>query len=48
MGVKVRYRKGAWWVFVHHGGRRKAKRVGDRETATRVAQALRRSSYVVS
>ena len=41
MGVKIRYWKGAWWVFVNHNGRRKAKRIGDRETATRIAQAIR-------
>jgi integrase len=41
MGVKVKFRKGAWWVFVHHHGRRKAKRIGDKETAQRVAQAIR-------
>jgi len=41
MGVKVRYWKGAWWVFVNHNGRRKAKQIGDRETATRIAQAIR-------
>jgi len=41
VGVKVRYWKGAWWVFVNHNGRRKAKRIGDRETATRIAQAIR-------
>jgi integrase len=28
MAVKVRERKGAWWLFVDHKGRRKAKRVG--------------------
>jgi integrase len=41
MGVKVRFWKGAWWVFVNASGRRKAKRIGDRETALRVARALR-------
>jgi len=28
MGVKVREWKGAWWLFVDHQGRRKARRVG--------------------
>ncbi len=28
MGVTVREKDGAWWVFVHHQGRRKAKRIG--------------------
>ena len=42
MGVKLRYVKGAWWIVVHHNGRRKKKRIGrDRETADRVARALR-------
>ena len=41
MGVKVQHWKGAWWVVVHHAGRRKTKRIGDRETALRVAQAIR-------
>lgn len=41
MGVKVRFWKGAWWVFVSHHGRRKAKRIGDKATALRVAKAIR-------
>src|SRR6267143_5124095 len=42
MGVKVRFWKGAWWLMIHHGGRRKKKRIGpDRETAERVARAVR-------
>jgi|KBSMisStandDraft_5_1062788.scaffolds.fasta_scaffold494961_1 integrase len=41
VGVKIKFWKRGWWVFVHHEGRRKTKRVGDRETATRVAQAIR-------
>ncbi len=28
MGVRVRERKGAWYIFVNHQGQRKAKRVG--------------------
>ncbi|MBI2218770.1 MAG: site-specific integrase [Candidatus Rokubacteria bacterium] len=28
MGVKVRVRDGAWWLFIDHKGKRKAKRVG--------------------
>ena len=34
MSVKVRKRNGAWWVFIHHDGRRKAKKVGTREAAS--------------
>ena len=41
MGVRVRFWKGAWWVFVHHNRHRKAKCVGDRETALRTAQGIR-------
>ena len=41
MGVKIRFLKGAWWVVIHQHGRRKMKRVGDRETADRVARAIR-------
>lgn len=41
MGVTVRFWKGAWWIFVNHHGRRKAKRVGDRETAVRLAKTIR-------
>ncbi len=29
MGVKVREKDGAWWLFINHKGRRKAKRVGE-------------------
>lgn len=42
MGVKVRFRAGAWWVFVDHNGKRKAKKVGDRDTAHEVARTIRR------
>ena len=41
MGVKVRFWKGAWWIFVSHDRRRKAKRIGDRETALRIAKGIR-------
>jgi integrase len=41
VGIKVRFWKGAWWVFVNHQGRRKAKKVGDKETALHIAKALR-------
>ena len=41
MGVKVKFHKGAWWLFVNDHGQRKAKKVGDKETAHRVAQAVR-------
>ena len=41
MGVKVRFWKNAWWLFVNHQGRRKAKRIGDRETAMTIARRIR-------
>ena len=42
MGVKVRFYRGAWWIFVNHRGHRKSKKIGsDRATALRVAQAIR-------
>ena len=40
MGAKIRFHRGAWWVFVNHQGRRKSKRVGDREAAKRIAKAI--------
>ena len=40
MGVKVRYFRGGWWIFVDHRGRRRAKKIGDRETAVRTAKEL--------
>jgi hypothetical protein len=40
MGVKVRYRRGAWWVVIHHGGKCRTKKVTDRETGRRLAGAL--------
>jgi integrase len=39
MGVKVRERDGAWWLFVDHQGRRKAKRVGTGKTGKKAADA---------
>ena len=45
MGVKVRLYRGAWWVFITHRGRRKAKRVGDRDSARRVAHATLRRVF---
>jgi len=39
MGVKVRQRKGAWWLFIDHDKKRKAKRVGEGPTGKRAAEA---------
>ena len=44
MGVKVRERpKGSrvYWIFIDQNGKRKAKRVGDKKTATALAQKVR-------
>ena len=41
MGVKIRFHKGAWWLFIHHRSRRRAKKIGDRQTAARAAQQVR-------
>jgi integrase len=41
MGVRVRFHRGAWWVFVKHKGRRKSKRVGDEQAARAVARKIR-------
>ena len=41
MGVKIRFHKGAWWLFIHHRSRRRAKKIGDRQTAVRTAQQVR-------
>jgi len=40
MGVKVKKHKGRWYVFIHHHGRRKAKKVGTRQAAERVRREL--------
>ena len=37
MGVKVRFRKGVWWVIVDHNRVRKAKRIGSKAAAELVA-----------
>ena len=41
MSVKVRFHKGAWWIFIVHHGRRKAKKIGDRAAALDVARTIR-------
>lgn len=41
MGVKVRRRNGAWWLFIDYKGRRKAKRVGDKKSADLAAIKIR-------
>ena len=41
MGVKVRFHRNAWWIFIAHRGRRRSKKVGDRATALQVARRVR-------
>ncbi len=41
MGVLVKERDGAWWVFINHQGQRKARKVGDKEAADAVATKVR-------
>jgi integrase len=38
MGVKVRQRDGAWWVFIDYKGQRKAKRVGEGKQGKKAAE----------
>jgi integrase len=40
VGVTVRDWKGAWWIFVNHRGRRKAKRVGTGEEGKKAAKQV--------
>src|SRR6185436_18881162 len=41
MGVKLRFRRGAWWIFIDHRGQRRSKRIGDKQTAERLAKEIR-------
>lgn len=40
MGIRVRKRSGAWWVFIDHHGKPKAKKVGSREAAEKVKREI--------
>ncbi len=43
MGVKVREKprgSGTWWIFIHHNGKRKAKRVGAEKAARSAAEKI--------
>ena len=33
MAVKVKFHRGAWWLFIDYKGKRKAKRVGSEKAA---------------
>jgi integrase len=44
MGIKIREKQpgsGEWWLFIHHAGRRRSKKVGDKATAEEAAKKLR-------
>jgi len=44
VGVRVRFWKGAYWIFVNVGGRRKAQKIGpDKRLADEVARKARRA-----
>ena len=38
MGVKIHEWKGAWWLFINHNGKRKAKRVGVGDVGKKAAR----------
>ena len=40
MGVKVRERNGAWWIFINHHGQRKARRIGVGASGKKAAQQV--------
>jgi len=40
MGVRIRQRDGAWWIFINHKGRRKAKRIGVEEPGKKAAKVV--------
>ena len=40
MGVKVKEWKGAWWVFINHKGRRRAKRCASKKAANVIADKI--------
>ena len=42
MAAKVKWDRGAWWVFTHFDGRRKKKRIGPMKADKRVAEQIAR------
>ena len=40
MSVRIRKRKGAWWIFICYHGKRKAKRIGTRKAAQEVKEKI--------
>ena len=47
MGVKSRFFRGAWWIFIDHHGKRRAKRIGDHQTALSTLRAQERSVVLI-
>jgi len=42
MSVIVREKKkGQWWIFINHNGKRKSKKIGDKRTANNLAKEIR-------
>ena len=46
MGVRVKQRNGAWWVYVDHKRQRKAKRVGIGPAGKRAAEEVAKAYEV--
>jgi integrase len=46
VGVRVKQRKGAWWVYVDHKRQRKAKRVGIGQAGKRAAEEVAKAYEV--
>jgi len=41
MGVRIREKRpGEWWIFVHYGGKRLSKKIGDRRMALEAAKKI--------
>ena len=40
MGVNVRERNGAWWIFINHHGQRRARRIGAGTSGKKAAQQV--------
>ncbi len=41
MAVKVKERRGAWWIFANHNGQRRAKLIGKGKAGKKLAEQLR-------
>ncbi len=44
MGVRVREKpigSGVYWIFIHHHGKRKSKKIGNEDTANKVAEKIK-------